>query len=54
MTETDALDAYILAHSAPEGDYLYRLWLMTTVARSMPRPANSVLRLFIGQIIVCE
>ena len=26
MTETEALDRYIEAHSSSEGDYLYRLW----------------------------
>lgn len=44
MTETDALDAYILAHSAPEGDYLYRLWRATNVHTIHGRMASGHLQ----------
>lgn len=44
MTETDALDNYILAHSEPEGDYLYRLWRATNVHTIHGRMASGHLQ----------
>lgn len=31
MTETETIDRYIEDHTAPEGDYLYRLWRATNI-----------------------
>ena len=31
MTETETIDRYIESHTAPEGDYLYRLWRATNI-----------------------
>ena len=55
MTETEQIDDYILAHSEPEGDYLYRLWRATNVHTVHGRMASGhlqgrILKMFVQMI----
>ena len=55
MTETEQIDDYILAHSEPEGDYLYRLWRATNVHTVHGRRASGhlqgrILKMFVQMI----
>lgn len=44
MTETEQLDAYVLDHTEPEGDYLYRLWRATNIHTIHGRMASGHLQ----------
>lgn len=44
MTETEQLDQYVVDHSAPEGDYLYRLWRATNIHTIHGRMASGHLQ----------
>lgn len=44
MTETEALDAYIVKHITPEHDYLYRLYRQTNISLLRPRMASGHLQ----------
>ena len=55
MTETEQIDDYILAHSEPAGDYLYRLWRATNVHTVHGRMASGhlqgrILKMFVQMI----
>ena len=55
MKETDALDAYILAHIDPESDYLKALYRATHVKLLRPRMASGhlqgrMLKMFVEMI----
>ncbi len=44
MTEREAIDRYIEEHTAPEGDYLYRLWRATNIHTIHGRMASGHLQ----------